>query len=123
MLGEDEAGNLGFVGIADNERDAGESGQFFGGALGVTAGDENFGGGILRVDFANGIAGLSVGGGGDGAGVDDDELGGLRRSRGWAATGGGVGFDGRTGRFGGGGAPMVGVERRTCARTGAMEKL
>jgi len=68
-------GNLGFVGIADNERDAGEGGKFFGGALGVTTGHEDFGGGILRMDFADGVAGLRVGRGGDRAGVDDDELG------------------------------------------------
>src|SRR5260221_6306423 len=118
MLGEDEAGNLGFVGIADNERDAGESGQFFGGALGVTAGDENFGGGILRVDFANGIAGLRVGGGCDGAGVDDDELGGLRRSRGCAAAVQELALDGSAVGLGGAAGELFDVESGHGARTG-----
>src|SRR5256885_15119382 len=98
--------DLGFVGIANNERDAGEGRKFFGGALGVTAGDENFGGGVLRVNFANGIAGLGVGGGGDGAGVDDDELGGLGGSRGWAAAGQELALDGGAGGVRGAAAGM-----------------
>ena len=85
---------MGFVGIADNEGDAGEGRKFFGGALGVTAGDEDFGGGILRVNLANCIAGLCVSGGRDGAGVDDDELGVLGRSRGSTAAVKELAFDG-----------------------------
>ena len=64
-----EVGDLGFVGIAYYEGDAGEGGQFFRGALGVAAGDDNLGGGICGVEFADGVAGLGVSGGGYGAGV------------------------------------------------------
>ena len=61
--------------------DAGEGGHIFGGALGVAAGGDYFGRGILGVDFADGVAGLRISGGGDRTGVDDDELGSVRRSR------------------------------------------
>lgn len=74
----DEVRNLWFVGIADNERNAGEGGKFFGSSLGVTAGDEDFGGGIVRMDFADGVAGLRVSGRSYGAGVDYDEFGVVR---------------------------------------------
>ena len=73
-----ESRNLGFVGIADDEGDAGEGGEFFGCALGITAGYEDFGGRVLSVNFADGVAGLGVGGGSDGAGVYDDEFRALR---------------------------------------------
>ncbi len=66
---------MGLVGVADNPRDAGECGQFFGGALGITAGDDKADGWVGGVKLANGIAGLGVGRGGDGAGVDDDDVG------------------------------------------------
>ena len=108
----DEVGNLGFVGIADDERDTGEGRKFFGGALGVTTGDKDFGGRILRVDFANGIAGLCVGGGSDGAGVDDDELGVLRRSRGGAAAIKELAFDGGAVGLSGATAELFDVEGR-----------
>ncbi len=71
----EELGNLGFVGIADDEGDTGEGGEFFGGTLGVATGDENTSGGICGMKFADGVAGLRVGGGGDGAGVEDDDVG------------------------------------------------
>ncbi len=74
----DELGDLGLVGIADDPGDAGECGQFFGGTLGVAAGDDNADGGIGGVMLSNGVAGLGVGGGRDGAGVDDDDVGGCR---------------------------------------------
>src|SRR5882762_11649772 len=74
----DELGDLGFVGIADDPGDTGEGGQFFGGALGVAAGDDNADGGVGGVKLSNGVASLSVGGGRDGAGVDDDDVGGCR---------------------------------------------
>ena len=72
----DEFRDLGLVGVADDPGDAGESGEFLGGALGVTAGDDDAGGGIVGVKFADGVAGLSVCRGGDGACVDDDDVGG-----------------------------------------------
>jgi hypothetical protein len=64
------------VGIAYDPRDAGEGGEFFGGALGVAASDDELGGGILGVDFADGVTGLGVGGGSDRAGIEDDDGGG-----------------------------------------------
>ena len=73
------------MGVADNERDAGENGEFFRSALGVAACDENPGRGILEMNFANGVAGLCVGGGCDGAGVDDDEFG-VLWGGGWRAA-------------------------------------
>jgi len=67
--GDQEIGNLRFVGIADDVEDAGEGGEFFRGALGVAAGNDDSRGGIGGVEFADGIAGLGIGSGGDGAGV------------------------------------------------------
>src|SRR5882762_9613691 len=97
----DELGDLGFVGIADDPGDTGERGQFFGSALGITAGDDDANGGVGGMKLANGVAGLGVGGGGDGAGVDDDDVGGGGRGSGSAATveqlalqGGAVGLGG-----------------------------
>ena len=84
--GSDEIGDLWFVGIAYDMGDAREDGQFFWCALSVTSGDENFGGGVLRVDFANGVAGLRVSSGSDGAGIDDDEFGCVWGGSGAAAT-------------------------------------
>jgi len=107
---------LGFVGIADNERDAREGRKFFRGALSVTAGDKDFGGRILRVNFANGIAGLCIGGGSDGAGVDDDELGVLRRSRRGAAAIKELAFDGGAVGLGGATAELFDVEGRHCGK-------
>ena len=74
----DELGDLGLVGIADDPGDTGERCQFFGSALGVAADDDNADGGVGGVELSNGVAGLSVGGGCDGAGVDDDYVGGCR---------------------------------------------
>ena len=43
--------DLGFVGVADDEGDAGEGGEFFRGALGVASGDNDFAGGVGGVLF------------------------------------------------------------------------
>jgi hypothetical protein len=74
----EERGDLGFVRIADYEADPWEGGDFFGSTLGITAGYENARGGIGRVDFAYGVAGLGVSGGGDRAGVENYDVGGSR---------------------------------------------
>src|SRR4029077_3261187 len=63
------------MGIADDPGDSGECGQLFGGALGVTAGDDQADGGVGGVKLSNGVAGLSVGGGRDGGGVNDNNVG------------------------------------------------
>ena len=75
----DELGDLRLVGIADDPGDAGECGQFFGSALGITTSDDNADGGFGGVKLSNGVPGLSVGGGRDGAGVHDDDVGGCGR--------------------------------------------
>jgi len=72
----DELGDLGLMRIADNPGDAGERGELFGGALGVAAGDDDAGGGVCGVKLSDGVAGLRVGGGGDRAGVHDNEVSG-----------------------------------------------
>ena len=61
--------------VSDYLRDAGDGGQFFRGALGVTAGYYNFCPGVFAVDTADGGAGVLVGRGGYGTGVEDDDLG------------------------------------------------
>jgi len=73
--GVEDSGDLGLVGVSDDEGNAGESGDFFRGALGITAGYEDARGRIGRVDFADGIAGLGVSGGGNGAGVENHDVG------------------------------------------------
>ena len=73
-----------FVGIADDEGNSGETGDVLRGALSVTTGDNDASGRIRRVDFANGVAGLSVGGGSDGAGIQDNDVG--RRAIGRGGT-------------------------------------
>ena len=72
----DQRGNLRSVGIADHEGDAGEGGNFFRRALGVTAGNDDARGGIGGMDFADGVAGLGIGRSSDGAGVEHDHVGG-----------------------------------------------
>ena len=82
-----EIRNFGFVRVADNKRNTGESCELFGSALGITAGDEDFSRGISRMYFADGIAGLGVGCRGDGASVDDDKFRVVwRRNRGATAV-------------------------------------
>ena len=66
--------DLRFMRIANDPGDAGELAQFFGGALGVTAGDDEFRGWARVMKFADGVAGLGVCRGGDGASVDDDDI-------------------------------------------------
>ena len=82
----DELGDLGFVGIADNPGDAGEGGQLFGRALGVAAGDDEADAGVGGVKLSNGVAGLGVGRGCDGTGVDDDDVSGGGSGCGGAAA-------------------------------------
>ena len=89
------------MGVADDEGDAGEGGEFFWGALGVAAGDDNLAGGVGGVEFADGVASLGVGGGCDGTGVYHDHVGiGCGRGRGTATVeelaldGGAVGLGG-----------------------------
>lgn len=112
VMRRDEIGNLGFVGISDDEGDAGEGGDFFGSALSVAAGDENFCGGILRMNFADGVASLGVGRGSDSAGVDDDKFGVNRRNRRGTSAAEKLALDGSTVGLRGTAAELFDVERR-----------
>jgi hypothetical protein len=74
---------LWFVGIAYYVGDAGEGCQVFRGALGIAASDNDGGGGFGGVNFADGLAGLGVGGCGDRTGVENDHVDQGRRRRGY----------------------------------------
>lgn len=96
--------------ITDNERDARKSGELLGSALGVTAGDEDPGFGILGVDFADGVASLGVSGRSDGTCIDDHEFRIIRRG-GWsAATIAELALDGGTVGMGGAAAKLFDVK-------------
>src|SRR5882762_8115184 len=82
----DQLGDLRLVGIADDPRDAGKCSQFFGGALGITAGGDKADGGVGGMELSNGVAGLGIGGGGDSAGVDHHNVRGSGRGSGGATT-------------------------------------
>ena len=73
--GMEEGGYLRFVRVADNERNTGEGGEFFGSTLSVTAGDDDARGGTGGVEFADGVASLGIRRGSDGAGVENDDIG------------------------------------------------
>ena len=68
-------GELVFVRVADYAGYSRQGCDFFGSALGVASRDDDLGVGILAVDAADGGAGIVIGGGGDGAGVEHDEFG------------------------------------------------
>ncbi len=68
---------MGFVGIADDPFDAVHFREFFGRALGVAAGDEDAGGGILATNAADGGSRVVIRSRGDRAGVQDDDVGGF----------------------------------------------
>jgi hypothetical protein len=74
-----------FVRVADYQTDAGESGDFLGGALGVTAGDHDLCFGILAADAADGGASVLIGICRYGAGVHHHHRG-LRGSGGAGDT-------------------------------------
>jgi hypothetical protein len=106
----DELGDLRLLGIANDPGHTGKSCEVFRGALGVTAGDDDTSGGILRVDFADGVAGLSVGGSGDRTGVYDYEI-----RRGCFGDGAATAFEqlaleGRAVGLGGAAAELLDVE-------------
>ncbi len=75
MFLEHDFGELMFVRVADHSGYARQRGDFFGSALGVASGDNNFCQRILALHAANGGAGILIGGIGDGAGIQDDEVG------------------------------------------------
>ena len=63
------------VGITDNPRDAGQGGNLVGCALGVTAGYHDLAMGILASNATDAGARVMVGRGGDGAGIEHDNVG------------------------------------------------
>src|SRR6266403_2097294 len=76
-------------------------------ALGVKTGYEDARCRIGSVDFANGVAGLRVSGGGDGAGVENHDVGQRRIGRERAALFAQLAFDGRAIRLGGAAAELL----------------
>ena len=80
LMGEvkGDAGDEGFVTVADDGVDFGEDGELFRGALGVAARDDHAGLGVLAADAAEKGAGLAVGLSGDAAGIYNDDMGGGR---------------------------------------------
>ena len=68
-----------FVGVAHDPFHAWQGGKFFGGALRVTTGDQDPACGVLAADATNCGAGVLVRGGGDSAGVQNDNFGLLGR--------------------------------------------
>lgn len=74
---ERDIGEVEFVGVADDVVHTGQGGDLFRGTLGVAAGDDDLAAGILPANTTDGGAGVLIGGGGDGTGVEDNELGGV----------------------------------------------
>ncbi len=67
-----------FLGVADDAGDAGQGGPAGGGDLRGTAGYDDFGAGVFALGAADGLAGLALGLGSDGAGVDYHGVGQMR---------------------------------------------
>ena len=63
------------VRVADHRTYAREGGDFFRGALRVAAGDDDLAAGVVAMNAADGGAGVLVGRGGYGAGVEDNDSG------------------------------------------------
>jgi len=63
------------VAVADDGVDFGEGGQLLGSALGVAAGDDDAGVGVVAMDAAHESAGLAVGFRGDATGIYNDNIG------------------------------------------------
>ena len=71
-IADRDLGELVLVGVVDDLGDSGKRGQFFGGALGVASGDDDLRGWIFTVGSADGRTSILIGGGGDGAGIEDN---------------------------------------------------
>jgi hypothetical protein len=87
-VGEHNFGELMFVRVTDYGGYAGQGGDFLGSALGIASGDNNSCQRVLALDAADGGAGVPIGGIGDGAGVQNDEVG-----LGGGGAGEGAGFE------------------------------
>jgi len=84
------------VGIADDAGNTRESGKLLGGALGVAPSDNEADRGVGGVKLANGVASLCVGGGSNGAGVEDNDVGSSGRGGGRATAVKQLALDGGT---------------------------
>src|SRR5580658_499918 len=67
-------GKLVLVRVADHAGHAGQGRDFLGGTLSVASGDDNLRVGILALDTADGGAGILVGRGRYGTGIEDDHV-------------------------------------------------
>jgi hypothetical protein len=67
--------NQRFVAVADDGIDFFKGGKLIGGSLGVAAGDDEAGIGVLAADAAEVGTGLAVGFGGDATGIYNDNMG------------------------------------------------
>lgn len=114
----EKIGDLRLVGIAHDEGNSRESGELFGRALGVAAGDDDARGRIGGVKFADGVARLGIGGSGDGASVQDDDIGRVSLGSDLAALFAQLAFDGGAIGLRGAAAKLFDVEsghyRRAC---------
>jgi len=104
------------VGIAYYVGDAGEGCQVFRGALGIAASDNDGGGGFGGVNFADGLAGLGVGGCGDRTGVENDHIGIKGGGGGATPTVEELALDGGTVGLGGAAAELFDVEGGHCGQ-------
>ena len=109
-----QAGDLGFVGVANYVGYPGEGGQFFGGALSIAASDDDLRRGVVGMKFADGVAGLGVGSCGDGTSIKDHDVGGGCRVGQGAATIQELALDGGTVGLGGPTAELLNVEGGHC---------
>ena len=62
------------VGVSDDLGDSGKRGNFRRRALRIAAGHDDLGLGIIAVNAADGSTGILIGGGCDGAGIQDDKF-------------------------------------------------
>ena len=100
--------------IAHDISYARKCGQLFGSALGVAPGDDDASGGACGMNFADGIASLGVCSCGDGAGVQDDHVGGIWRTCDSAATVEELAFNGGAVGLSGTAAELFDVEGGHC---------
>ena len=109
----ENAGDLGLVRVADYPMYAGESGKFFGGALGVAASDQDARIRILAVNSADLLAHVVIGSGSDGTRVEHHDVG-LRRVGGFQAFGRESGFQRRAVGLRGTAPEVVDMEALHC---------
>jgi hypothetical protein len=99
------------VGVADDPFHTGEAGEILRRALGITAGYQNPGGWVFAMHAADGLPNVVIGGGGNGTGVEDDEIGGGTVVRGTETMGCEVSMDSGAIGLGGPAAEVLDVKR------------